>query len=546
MELKFYFIYTLEGRVKRATEPNADFDFTVMENKHKISAVIKPKRPITVNKFYAECEYKFEDGARFFANGFQSWTDTREFTKNDKMPGLGKVGKSLFGRSMGIDYVGDYNFVNEEKKPGTFHSHGIAYIRNGDNLDFYGSLSDRKGYTVIYADMNNNKLSFSRDIEGIIIEKPYELLNIFRASGEYDYVFDSYFEAAGITPLTSEPIKGYTSWYNYYEKINEEVILRDLEALSKYNDEVTLYQVDDGYETRVGDWFSIDPVKFPNGLKCIADAIHEKGFKAGLWLAPFGAHRKSKIAKEHPDWLVTAPSGQIVPVGHNWGGFYALDIYNEEARAYIKSVFNEIFNVWGFDMVKLDFLYAASVVPMHGKTRGEIAYDAIDLLRECCGDHPILGCGVQQLPCFGKVEYMRIGADMSLGWPHTFLRKRMHREDVSTPNALYNSIYRRCFNGRAFLCDPDVFLLRRTNIKFTPEQQELLSQFIKLFGKVLLTSDNIAEYDEKQLKLFHHVLAEDDTKLLAVNENNGTVFIDYSENGEEKTLKFNINDGTIY
>ena len=546
MNLRFYFIYMLEGRVKRATEPNADFDFTVIQNKHKINVVLKPKRPITVNKFYAECDYKFEDGARFFANGFQSWTDTKEFVKTDKMDGLGRIGKSIYGRTMGMDAGGDYNFVNEEKTAGTFHSNGLAYIRNGKNLDFYGSLNDRTGYTVIYADMNKNTLTFSKDIEGIIIEKPYEILNIFRATGEYDFVFDSYFEALGVKPLTDEKIKGYTSWYNYYEKINENVILRDLEALAPYRGEVGLYQLDDGYETAVGDWFSVDEKKFPHGLKYIADAIHEKGFTAGIWLAPFAAKRNSKLAKEHPDWLVTGLNGQIVPTGHNWGGFYALDIYNEEARAYIKSVFDTVFNEWGFDMVKLDFLYAAAAIPMHGKTRGEIAYDAIDFLRECCGDHPILACGTQQLPCFGKVEYMRIGADMSLGWPHNFLRKRMHREDVSTPNAIANSIYRRCFNGRAFLCDSDVFLLRRTNIKFTPEQQALLAQFVKIFGKVLLMSDNIAEYDEEQLKMFHHVMAEDDTALVDVNEENGKVFVDYIENGETKTLRFNMYDGTIY
>ena len=546
MDYRCHFTYTADNTLKTATASNDDFDFSISEGEGRIKAMITPKKKLMIHSFYAERDYSFADGARFFANGFQSWTDTREFVKSDKMDGLGLVGKSLFGKINGMNYVGDYSFVNEEKESGVFHSHGFAYVRNGKTLDFFGSMTDRTGYTVIYADMNRGTIRFSKDVEGVEIGEAYELLDLFTAQGEYDEVFDAYFDAMNIRPRTDEMIKGYTSWYNYYENINETVIMRDLESLSEYVGEVNIYQIDDGYETAVGDWFSIDAKKFPNGLKPICDAIHEKGFTAGLWLAPFGALKKSKLAKEHPDWLVCFPNGKPVPVGHNWGGFYGLDIYNDEARAYIKSVFNEVLNVWGFDMVKLDFLYAASVIPMHGKSRGEIAYDAIDLLRECVGDKVILGCGVQQLPCFGKVEYMRIGADMSLGWAHTFLRKNMHREDVSTPNALRNSIYRRCLNGRAFLCDPDVFLLRRTNIKFSPEQQKLLAQFIKIFGKVLLTSDNIADYNEEQLAVFHHVLADDDTKLLAVNEENGKVFIDYEENGETNILKFNINDGTIY
>jgi alpha-galactosidase len=122
----------------------------------------------------------------------------------------------------------------------------------------------------------------------------------------------------------------------------------------------------------------------------------------------------------------------------------------------------------------------------------------------------------------------------------------MHREDVSTPNALHNSIYRRCLNGRAFLCDPDVFLLRRDNIKFTVEQQKLLAKFIKLFGSVLFTSDNVSEYDSKQLEIFNDVLNDDEIQITAINENGEMVFIDYRQNGKENTLKFNINTGDIF
>lgn len=134
---------------------------------------------------------------------------------------------------------------------------------------------------------------------------------------------------------------------------------------------------------------------------------------------------------------------------------------------------------------------------------------------------------------------------MALSWQHTILRKNMHREDVSTPNAVHNSIYRRCLNGRAFLNDPDVFLLRRTNIKFTVEQQKLLAKFIKLFGSVLFMSDNIADYDSDQLETFKDVLT-DDAKILAINEVNDIVFIDYSQNNKEHTLKFNVATGDVY
>ena len=546
MDYKYYFKYRVDGVTKLANKPNDDFDFEMKEYINSLRLFLLPKKPVQILEFYVQLDYLFHDDSKFFANGFQSWTDTKEFTRNDTTPDLNTIGRSPFGKMFGMKYVGDYTFIHSDCKKGQFHSHGFAYVRNGKAIDLFGSLDDRTGYTLIYADMSANTMRFSKDLDGITITEPYEILNIFITGGEYDEVFDEYFEKMGIQPRTTHKIKGYTSWYNYYQDISEEIILRDLHSLSAQKEYVNTYQVDDGYETMVGDWLLVDEKKFPHGMKPIADAIHEQGFKAGIWLAPFGAQKGSRVAKEHPDWLIKDASGKPVPVGHNWGGFYALDIYNEEARAYIQHCFDVVLNEWGFDLVKLDFLYAASVLPIHGKTRGEIAYDSIDLIRECVGDKEILACGVQQMPCFGKVEYMRIGPDMALWWEHRILRRNMHREDVSTPNAIHNSIYRRCLNGRAFLCDPDVFLLRRDNIQFTFEQQKALAKFIKLFGGVLFMSDDISQYNEEQLAVFKDVLSDDDCQLTNVLEENGRVYNDYVQNGEPHLLAFDSATGTIY
>ena len=150
------------------------------------------------------------------------------------------------------------------------------------------------------------------------------------------------------------------------------------------------------------------------------------------------------------------------------------------------------------------------------------------------------------MPCFGKVDYMRVGADMHLGWAHDFKRRNMHREDVSTPNAIHNTIYRRGLCGRAYLCDPDVFLLRRTNILYKPEQQKLLGKFIKLFGDVLFMSDNVAEYDEEQLASFKDILTDDEREVTRIDEQGSVITIDYKENGEEKRLKFDVWTGEIF
>ena len=546
MNYRLSFTYKADNQKKTVDCQNDDVAFDLQQNANGLKLAVIPKKAISDISFYLEREYDFSGDKRFFANGFQSWTDTKEFAKGEMMADEGLIGRGIFGKSpFGINLVGDYTFVDQPKEYGVFHSISFAYVRDGKSIDLFGSLNDRTGYTIIYADMNKNTLKYSKDVEGITINEPYELLDLYFDNGEYDAVFDRYFDAMNIKPLTDRKIKGYTSWYNYYQNISEDIILRDLEAIGKRSDLVNTFQIDDGYQTAVGDWLSIDKKKFPNGMKPVADKIHEKGLKAGIWLAPFGAQRGSKIAAEHPDWLVKNKKGKPIIVGANWGGFYPLDIDNQQARDYIKGVFDVVLNQWGFDLVKLDFLYATAVVPMHNKTRGQLAYESIDFLRECVGDKQILGCGVQQMPCFGKVEYMRIGADMSLGWKHSLIRKNMHREDVSTPNAIHNSVYRRCLNKRAFLCDPDVFLLRKTNIHFTPQQQRVLAKFIKLFGEVLFVSDNVDDYDDEQLAIFNDTLT-DDAHIVAINETNDKLFIDYVQNGEAHTLGFCVTDGTIY
>ncbi|WP_308619909.1 alpha-galactosidase [uncultured Eubacterium sp.] len=547
MNYKLNFSYKTGKELKTTEISNDDVSFDLRQTENGLTLTVIPKKEISDISFYLERGYEYPQDSRFFANGFQSWTDTKEFAKNELMADEGIVGKGLFGKSpFGMNLVGNYTFVEQSKECGVFHSISFAYVRNEKNIDFFGSLNDRTGYTIIYADMNKNTLRFSKDVEGITISEPYELLDLYFDNGGYDEVFDRYFAKMNVKPLTDKKIKGYTSWYNYYQKINEKIILRDLDAISKKTDKVNTFQIDDGYQTSVGDWLSINKTKFPNGMKPIVEKIHAKGWQAGLWLAPFGAQKGSKLASEHSDWLVKGKNGKPIMVGANWGGFYAIDIDNTDARAYIKNVFDTVLNDWGFDLVKLDFLYATAVVPLHNKTRGQLAYESIDFLRECVGDKQILGCGVQQMPCFGKVEYMRIGADMDLGWKHKFFRNFTHREDVSTPNAIHNSVYRRCLNNRAFLCDPDVFLLRRSNIKFTFEQQKVLAKFIKLFGSVLFMSDNVDEYDDEQMAVFNDTLADDDMQIVAINETNNKLFIDYTQNGEPHTLGFCVTDGSIY
>lgn len=95
-------------------------------------------------------------------------------------------------------------------------------------------------------------------------------------------------------------------------------------------------------------------------------------------------------------------------------------------------------------------------------------------------------------------------------------------------------------NGRAFLCDPDVFLLRDYNIKFSFEERKLLSKFIKIFGSVLFTSDDVNRYNEEQLECLKDTLSPSGADLVSVDVENGFCKIVYREDGQTKNLDFRI------
>ncbi len=433
---------------------------------------------------------------RIFVNGFQSWSYSPEYTRNDRIRGLSHLPK-MGVRHFGLDRYGDNYFLSYPEKKGHFHGETWGYLRRGAAYRLFASLNEEYGYTVFRYDWNAGRLSLERDCAGLRCGGDFPVFDLFFASGGEDEVFDGWFAAMGVAPRTREPIAGYSSWYNRYEDINEECIRADLEHCAAYLEPGDLFQVDDGWEPGVGDWLEPDGKKFPSGMKAAADAIHAKGFRAGLWLAPFVARKGSEVCKKHPEWLLKV-NGEPWYCGCNWGGFYSLDIDHPGVRYYLTRVFRRVLDEWGFDLVKLDFLYGAAPFGNERETRAGRMIRAMDWLREMCGDRLILGCGVPLAAAFGRVDYCRVGCDVGLDWDGSWLMQQTHRERVSTRQSMTDTVFRRQLNGRAFLSDPDVFFLRRGNLKLTDREKTALAETNTLLGGVFLTSDDMAEYDAGQ------------------------------------------------
>ena len=172
--------------------------------------------------------------------------------------------------------------------------------------------------------------------------------------------------------------------------------------------------------------------------------------------------------------------------------------------------------------------------------------ESYDFLREVLKDKLILGCGANLLNSWGSFDYLRVGPDVSLSFDDVAYMRLFHRERPSTKVTIQNTIYRSIYDQRLFANDPDVFLLRDNNISLSFEQRKALTTINALFGSVLMTSDNIADYDEQKKEVLAHALeifekAEDKSFVKRGNY----IDIKYQLNGKEHSFTYNTKKGVL-
>ncbi len=546
--------YIINDKKYDVSESDNNIIIEIKKSAHREKITVKALNDLVLNYASNSLDIEFSDDSKFFLNGYQSWTDTKEcylyekekiarrakrfFKKFKKNDTFGKTRDLLLNR-FAFDRYGDV--LSYDYSTNKLHGYDIFYIK-GKKEFFSYNYNFRNAYLVYEILRKERKINVVSDIKKLHLKKGEEFtLFDYSLFGNNEEGLNGLYE---LYPYKySEKIFGYTSWYNYYQNINEEIILRDLEGLdSRFN----LFQIDDGYETFVGDWLDIDKKKFPNGLDKIVAKVHSNGYKAGIWLAPFAAETNSKLFKEHKDWFLKDKKGNPILAGGNWSKFYALDYTKEEVRNYIKTCLEYYMNL-GFDFFKLDFLYAAALTLPKGKSRCQTQKEAYQFLRDILKDKIILGCGANIINSYRIFDYLRIGPDVSLKFDDVAYMRLFHRERISTKVTLQNTIYRHLFDQHLFGNDPDVFLLRDENIELSKEQRKALTLINALMGSVLMTSDNIATYDEekklvldKAFNLFYKA------KVIKIKRNGSSLIdIDYEMDNKINKITYDWKKGVL-
>ncbi len=438
------------------------------------------------------------EGDLAWLNGYQSWSQS-------EVRPLATCRKRLnrLGRLWRLEQMGDHWIAPDQRDHDAECSHEVLAVQRGDAAHLWGSRIGADAFTVL--EVHGARLRVVVDVAGWSIG-PGETARIAwleARAGCSAPVLLREWAGRSWTPRPAPPVTGWTSWYRYYGDIDADSLLGEIDALSESQIRFDVFQIDDGFQTRVGDWLDFAP-GFPEGVAPLAKAAKDRGMLPGLWLAPFVAAGNSDLIREHPDWVLRDAVGKRVPAGWNggWKGtFYALDLFNDDVLAYLERVFAEATGEWGFGLLKLDFLYAAALDGRPGLTRAQRMRRAMELLRSWAGDAAILGCGVPLVSAAGLVEYCRIGADVAAKWEDHAQRRMHYRERISTVSSMRSTIARAWMDGTWFGNDPDVVILRTTDTRLSDAERRALHAVNTTLGSLVFVSDDIATYDPETTAL---------------------------------------------
>lgn len=305
----------------------------------------------------------------------------------------------------------------------------------------------------------------------------------FAAYGPEDQVFGQYAELLkhrfGQGRYEQAPTV-WCSWYSCYTKISEVSLRETLHAWGEMPFDV--FQVDDGWQVKVGDWQPNQ--KFPSGMAALAEQIRSTGRTAGLWLAPLIAAHSSALYRSRPGWFLRDENNRHISAGFNWGEpLYALDPTHPDVQAWLAALMGQV-REWGFEYIKLDFLYAGGLPGKHHTPMPrESAYRlGLQTLREAMGEAYFLACGAPVLPSLGLCDGIRVGPDVAGFWDSA--RDSRLLANFTTPgmqNAIRTSSQRLWLSPLVH-CDPDVAYFSKANNSLTREQKQAMQDLAEICG----------------------------------------------------------------
>lgn len=282
---------------------------------------------------------------------------------------------------------------------------------------------------------------------------------------------------ASAQPTAIEPpVMGWSSWNTYRIHINEELIKSQADAMVArgLKDAGYLFiNVDDGFFGHRDESGKLQthPERFPNGLKCVADYIHTKGLKAGIY-SDAGSNTCGSIWDKDPNGV-------------------GVGLYGHERQDA-----DLFFNEWGFDFIKIDYCGAGQQLDLEEEKRYTEIRRAIDEVCQrnisiniCRWAYP--GTWAKQL-----ARSWRISPDINPSWG-------------SIKSIIGKNLYLSAYAGGGHYNDMDMLEIGRG---LRPEEEEVHFGMWCIMSSPLLIGCDLTTIPEASLKLLKN------KELIALNQ----------------------------
>ena len=172
------------------------------------------------------------------------------------------------------------------------------------------------------------------------------------------------------------PPTEWNHWWPYVDHLDEATFRANVDAAADLG--LELCTLDAGwygptdpaapwYDYR-GDWDTVNTHRFPSGIRALADHVHQRGMKFGLWCEIEGLGVKARLTNERPD-LPAIRSGDHL-------GYVCFA--NPAGQAWATETLDRLITAYACNWVKLDF----NVDPGLGCDRTDHGHDADDGLFE--------------------------------------------------------------------------------------------------------------------------------------------------------------------
>lgn len=468
----------------------------------------------------------------FFSNGHQSWSHSRSY----------RLSERPFRSWLRMASIISGNLANlPSNKNGDFSSEIYAVLADTETGEgiCIGQLPPLDQFLYIRSvlagftpEQSHFELIWDFGRLAVAPGEKIELSGVLFTEGEAGEATNRYLEyLPGRKTNSPTTLSGWSSWYFYFNKLTPSGLRDNLQRLKELELDLSWFQIDDGYQRLVGDWD--DPVPGFEDMAGLAEEIRGAGFRPGIWLAPFVADRKSRLAREHPEFLLRNEHGRALPAGYNlnWPGklYYALDLTNPRVEEFVRRTVAMMTRTWGFEYLKLDFLYAACLRGGAHKeihlSRSQVMRRGVEIIRDEVGEKTLLnGCGMPLASGIGLFDSMRVGADTAPSW-HRFLGRFLRTESMEgVKNSIRNGFARGAMNKRFWINDPDCVLLRSKETRLNRHERRSQINAAVLNGGALFFSDDFTRLSDDEISEarrsieLHRACAQGEIKVLDLME----------------------------